>query len=54
MDLGLFPTALEIRQMHDTLGPNKLDRVQGPSKFEDGADVEEFLRMVTALSVKEM
>ena len=54
MDLGLFPTALEIRQMHDTLGPNKLDRVQGPSKFEDGADVEEFLRMVTVLSVKEM
>jgi hypothetical protein len=34
MDLGLFPTTKEIRQMHDTLGPNKLDRVQGPQKFE--------------------
>jgi CRP-like cAMP-binding protein/Ca2+-binding EF-hand superfamily protein len=55
MDLGLFPTTNEIIQMHETLGPNAMSRVSKSSvKFEDGADVEEFLNMVMVLSVKEM
>ena len=55
MDLGLFPTTSEIARMHRTLGPNAETRVSKSTvKFEDGADVEEFLNMVMVLSVKEM
>lgn len=55
MDLGLFPTSTEIRLMHEKLGKNAQDRLdQSTTKFEDGADVKEFLAMVTVLSVKQM
>lgn len=55
MDLGLFPTSAEILQMHEKLGKNAKDRVDKTVvKFEDGADVKEFLAMVTVLSVKQM
>jgi len=55
MDLGLFPTSTEIRLMHEKLGKNAQDRLdQSTTKFEDGADVKEFLAMVTVLSVTQM
>ncbi len=51
MDLGLFPTAAEVRAMHATLGPHGHTRAESKA-FEDGADLDEFLEMVTVLSLK--
>jgi Ca2+-binding EF-hand superfamily protein/CRP-like cAMP-binding protein/anti-anti-sigma regulatory factor len=53
MDLGFFPSAAEVRDMHATLGPHHHLRV-GSAAFEDGADLDEFLEMITVLSLKRM
>ena len=53
MDLGFFPSAGEVRQMHETLGPHHQQRVDS-SEFGDGVDLDEFLEMITVLSLKRM
>lgn len=50
MDLGFFPTEDEVEEMHKTLGSAAKTRVIG-DKYLDGADVEEFVRMIEVLSL---
>ena len=50
MDLGFFPSAAEVKQMHETLGPHHERRVDS-SDFNAGVDLDEFLQMITVLSV---
>lgn len=53
MDLGFFPSAAEVRQMHETLGPHHEIRVDS-NDFGAGVDLDEFLEMITVLSLKRM
>ena len=53
MDLGFFPSAAEVKQMHETLGPHHERRVDS-SDFNAGVDLDEFLQMITVLSLKRM
>jgi Ca2+-binding EF-hand superfamily protein/CRP-like cAMP-binding protein/anti-anti-sigma regulatory factor len=53
MDLGFFPSAAEVRQMHETLGPHHKIRVDS-NEFDAGVDLDEFLEMITVLSLKRM
>ena len=49
MDLGMFPTSEEIDQLHE-----KCSTKDHHVRHHGSADVEEFLKIVTSLSVKEM
>ena len=54
MDLGFFPTGDEIRLMHHTLGSTDQERKRRlvSGDFKAGASIQEFLDMVTVLSLK--
>ena len=45
MDLGLFPSIMDVRKMHATLGHNRID---------DNIDQSEFLKMVEVMTLAEV
>merc|ERR1719233_744238 len=53
MDLGFFPAVEEIHKMHETLGPTSMRRISG-SEHEQGADIQEFIKMIEVLSFAEI